>query len=441
MIHETIIALATPPMKGALALLRISGEDAFALTDKLLGKTILPVESKQLVYRELSYQGQTIDQVVLLLYPGPNTMTGEDVVEITCHGSMIIVNQIVEAYLSLGAKYATRGEFSARAFYNGKMDLIEAEAINDLINATTVESKNVALFSLSGKSSQLIAPIKEEIAGVLSFLEVGIDFPEYDEEESITLPSIINTCARIRARIRSLIQEGQKGQIIREGIDVAIVGEPNVGKSSLLNALLHEDKAIVSSIPGTTRDIVEGQCSIKGIPVRFLDTAGIRESGDEIERIGVERSLQSIEKADLIVLVRDALGDDEEKRWAEKLEGKRVIEVYNKADLAEHKVEGRLYVSALKEDVDALKEAIFQAFSLDESSYRAPSISNQRELGLLRQIDAALEETLTEANDGLTLDLISISLQKAYHGIQELLGEDVTQDLGDEIFSRFCVGK
>ena len=287
MLGTTIIALATPPFPSALALIRVSGSEAFAITDSMFSKKISNCKEKTIFYGEMhDEQGRMIDLVMVFAYPGPNTMTGEDVVEITCHGSQLIANQIIEAYLTHGAVYATRGEFSSRAFYNGKMDLVEAEAVNDVINATTVESKNLALLSLSGKTSKLIAPLKEEIADMLALLEVGIDFPEYDEEEQASNEGIAKGCKGIRERICKLIAQGEEGRYIREGVKVAIVGEPNVGKSSILNALLKENKAIVSDIPGTTRDVVEGSLSLDGIPLFLLDTAGIHDTEDRIEQLG-----------------------------------------------------------------------------------------------------------------------------------------------------------
>ncbi len=440
---KPIIALATPPLKGALALIRLSGDNVFEITSSMFSKSITGMNQRGLVFGTLSDNGRMIDQVVLLVYPGPATMTGEDVVEISCHGSMVIVEEIIQAFLAKGVVYATRGEFSSRAFYNGKMDLIEAEAVNDLINATTLEAKNVALLSLSGETSKLVAPLKEQISSLLALLEVNIDYPEYTDIEEANGETIVAKCKEIRNNLSSLIKMGEDGKIIRNGIKVAIVGRPNVGKSSLLNALLNEEKAIVSDIPGTTRDIVEGEISVNGIALHLLDTAGIRESDDMIEQLGVQRSEKSIQDADLVILVADGrTGLGEEEHALLKLaEGKKTLVVFNKADLVSEKKEKTIYVSALNKDISALKDAIFAALGLDEKAFVTPSFSNARELGLLRQIDGYLKQEQDDAEMGLTADLLSVNLQAAYNCCRELMGEEPTQDLTDEIFSRFCVGK
>lgn len=441
--NEPIIALATPPLNGAIAMLRCSGDRVFEIADSLFSKNVSKTKTRSILVGNLKDGDKMIDQVVLLVYPGPNTMTGEDVLEICCHGSMLIVEEIVQAFLSHGARYATRGEFSSRAFYNGKMDLIEAEAVNDLINATTSESKNLALLSLSGETSKLVTPLKEEIASLLALLEVNIDYPEYTDIQEANSSLLGSRAKEIRVHLASLIEQGQEGRIIRGGIKVALVGSPNAGKSSLLNALLEQDKAIVSSIPGTTRDIVEGELSVKGVPLHLLDTAGIRASSDEIESIGVERSKKAIEEADLVILVVDAgkgMGK-EDKEILDASKGKKTIVCFNKSDLIYNKEEGTLYTSALNGDVFKLKKAIFDSLSLSSSSFKTPSFSNARELGLLREIDGYLKEVEEGAKSNLAPDLISIPLQEAYHCTQKLLGMDPSQDLGDEIFSRFCVGK
>ena len=441
--NEPIIALATSPLNSALAVIRCSGDGVFSIADSLFDKKVSSVKERTILVGTLADEGEAIDQVVLLVYPGKKTMTGEDVLEICCHGSMLIVEEIVQAFLSKGARYASRGEFSSRAFYNGKMDLIEAEAINDLINATTKESKDLALLSLSGETSKLVAPLKEEIASLLALLEVNIDYPEYTDIEEANSLLLEAKAKEIRTHLASLISQGQEGRIIREGIKVALVGSPNAGKSSLLNALLQEDKAIVSPIPGTTRDIVEGELSVKGVPLHLLDTAGIHSSDDEIESIGVERSKKAIDEADLVILIVDASKGmrKEDEEILSYAKGKKTIVCYNKSDLIYNKDKGLLYASALKGEVNGLKEAIFASLSLSSSSFKTPSFSNARELGLLREIDAHLKEVEEGAKEGLASDLISIPLQEAYHCVQKLLGMDPSQDLGDEIFSRFCVGK
>lgn len=439
---KPIIALATPPMKGALALIRTSGDGVFDIIDSLMPTLhISETRKRGIYYGAIKDDGKLIDLAVVFAYPAESSSTGEDVIEISCHGSMLIVEEIVQAFLSRGAEYATRGEFSSRAFYNGKMDLVEAESVNDLINATTAEAKNLALLSLSGKTSKLVAPLKKEISEILALVEVNIDYPEYTDIEEASNDKIIEACRKIRGDVSSLIKEGREGQIIREGIKVALVGQPNVGKSSLLNALLKQEKAIVSDIPGTTRDIVEGDISIRGIAIKLLDTAGVRATDDAIEKLGVERSNKTIDEADLVIVILDASKDESNNPLLEMTKNKKRVIVYNKSDLLDSKVDGRLYVSALENDIEPLKDAIFNSLSVSDSAYVTPSFSNARELALLKDIDANLAQAEQDARLDLGADLISVSLQAAYNDARKLLGEDPTQDLTDEIFSRFCVGK
>jgi tRNA modification GTPase len=440
---NSIIALATAPLKSALALIRVSGDDAFVITDQIFTKKISGITKRQMFFGTINEYGEDIDQVVVLAYPGPNTMTGEDVVEISCHGSLLIANEIIECYLKRGAVYATRGEFSSRAFYNGKMDLIEAEAVNDLINATTKEAKTLSLMSLEGKTSQLVAPLKKSLADLLSLVEVNIDFPEYTDIEQANEEKISSSIDQIRSQVASLIKGGEEGKIVKEGIKVAIVGEPNVGKSSLLNALLNEEKAIVSDIPGTTRDVVEGEINLKGITLHLLDTAGIREGAEKIEELGIHKSEKTISEADLVILVVDATrGLSEEDKRIEKLAaGKIFIPVYNKDDLIKAKEPGKLYISALKKDIEPLLDRIYVALGIEEDAFISPSLNNARQLGILKQIDQTLSEAKDDCIKKAPIDLVSVNLMAAYNSARELLGEDATTDLTDEIFSRFCVGK
>lgn len=439
---DTIIALATAPFKSALALIRVSGTDAFDITRRLFSKPNQIDGSRRMAFGTLRRGNEDIDEVMLFLYPRDSSMTGEEVVEISCHGSMLIIEEIVSAFLAEGARYAKPGEFSERAFLSGKMDLVEAESVNELINATTKEGKDLALLSLKGKSSALAQKLKKELGDLLSLIEVNIDYPEYEDIEIANEQKVRETSRVIRDEIKNLIATGEEGKILKEGLSVAIVGEPNVGKSSLLNALLREDKAIVSPIPGTTRDLVEGDFSLKGIPFHLLDTAGIHETNDFVESLGVKKSEETLRRADIVIHVLSAQGDGEDS-LLEALKGKRVIDVYNKKDLIPQKErkEGRLYVSALEGDVESLKDALVKAAGVGEASYSSPSLSNARQLGLLRQVDATLAKAEKEAADGVPMDLISGYIQKAFNDVQTLLGEEVTTDLTDEIFSRFCIGK
>ncbi len=318
---------------------------------------------------------------------------------------------------------------------------MQAEAVNDMITATTKEAKKLSLLSLVGETSKVVYPIRERIADVMSLIEVNIDYPEYRDIEEASYALVISEVDYINAEIKKLINQGRQGQIIKEGIKVAIVGAPNVGKSSLLNALLKEDKAIVTDIAGTTRDVVEGEINLHGLRLLLLDTAGIRESADKIESIGIEKTKKSIENADLVIYVKDAENVGKEDEFADLIKDKKVITVYNKGDLVSKKDPNRLYISALTNDIGALEKAIAKVVGVDEESYLRPSLNNARQLALLRKAYEELETAKQEAIDEVAIDLVSVSLQQAFFTIKEILGENVDNDLSKEIFSRFCVGK
>lgn len=440
---DTIIALATAPIKSALALIRVSGDDSFKIVSHLFDKPSLIKSERKMVFGNLIKEDKLIDQVMLFLYPKEHSMTGEDVVEISCHGSMIIVNEIIATFLNEGARYAERGEFTERAFLNGKIDLIQAEAINEMINAKTNEGKEISLLALEGKTSSLVKPIKEDLASLLSLIEVNIDYPEYEDIEVANSQKVIETVEKIQKSIANLIQKGQEGIIIKEGIKIAIAGEPNVGKSSLLNALMNEDKAIVSSIPGTTRDVVEGDFSLKGIPFHLLDTAGLRKTDDYVESLGIIKSEKSIKEADVVLWVLDASKYDEKEHYEEDLlKGKKVIKVWNKTDLnTSFKPKGGVLVSAKNGEIEHLLDALMSVIGVSEEAFSSPSLSNARQIGLLNQIYNLLSDAKEAAMNDVPMDLISSILQRAYNNARALLGEDASLDLVDEIFSRFCVGK
>lgn len=440
---DTIIALATAPIKSALALIRVSGDDSFKIVSQLFDKPSLIKSERKMVFGNLIKEDKLIDQVMLFLYPKEHSVTGEDVVEISCHGSMIIVNEIIAAFLNGGARYAERGEFTERAFLNGKIDLIQAEAINEMINAKTNEGKEISLLALEGKTSSLVKPIKEDLASLLSLIEVNIDYPEYEDIEVANSQKVIETVEKIQKSIANLIQKGHEGIIIKEGIKIAIAGEPNVGKSSLLNALMNEDKAIVSSIPGTTRDVVEGDFSLKGIPFHLLDTAGLRKTDDYVESLGIIKSEKSIKEADVVLWVLDASKYDEKEHYEEDLlKGKKVIKVWNKTDLnTSFKPKDGVLVSAKNGEIEHLLDALMSVIGVSEEAFSSPSLSNARQIGLLNQIYNLLSKVKEAAMNDVPMDLISSILQRAYNNARALLGEDASLDLVDEIFSRFCVGK
>ena len=441
---DCIVSLITPPIKGAVAVIRISGDNSLEIINNIFSRKI--ISSHQVYYGFIidKENQEKIDEVMVTYFKGPKSFTGEDVVEISCHGSMIIANQIIELCIKFGARIAERGEFSSRAFYNGRIDLVQAEAINSLINAETLQAKRLQMFSLTGQTSNLIRPIETSLADILSLIEVNIDYPEYQDIEEVTNNKIIDEVDPLILSIDKLIKNGEKSKLINEGINVAIIGRPNVGKSSLLNALLKTDKAIVTNIPGTTRDIVEGKVNLNGLILNLLDTAGIRESNDEVEKIGIEKSRQIINQADLVILVLEAdIFTLEDQELLDLTSDKKRIIVHNKKELIKDNnlKKEEIYISALNKDINSLEEEIIRLFNFNDIDKMDPSVCSSREIGLLNKAKENLKKAKEEAKKNISLDLISISLKQAYDSIRDILGEEIKVDLASEIFSRFCVGK
>ena len=439
---ETIVALATPPLRSALAIVRLSGDDCFFIVSKFFTKDITKVEKSTIYHGFIKEEEELIDEVVLLAYKGPRSFTGEDSVEIMCHGSPLIFNRIIKVALKNGARLATNGEYSSRAYAHGKLNLMQAESINDLINAETEESKKLSLMALKGDTAKLIEPLKKSLGDILSLIEVNIDYPEYLDIEEANNEKIVEICKENIKYIEKLIKDGVKGNIIKDGINVAIVGKPNVGKSSILNALLNENKAIVTDVKGTTRDIVEGKINLNGVVINLFDTAGIRESSDEVESIGIKKSISKLRDSDIVLCVFDSQEYDEEDKEITKLvEGKNTIFVYNKKDLVQNNLDDKLYVSALNKDVEPLKKAIIEKLGLSKENYDNPSIANTREIGILENIKTILEQVLIDVKSEIPIDLINSELKEAYLKTLSITGEDNDFDIAKEIFSRFCVGK
>lgn len=458
---DTIAAISTPMGEGAIAIVRLSGDDSIQIADKIFrsinDKRLSEVPSHTIHYGHLldSKNGQVIEEVMVSVMKGPKTFTKEDVVEINCHGGIVSSNRVLQQVLKNGARLAEPGEFTKRAFLNGRIDLSQAEAIMDLIRAKTDKAMNVALGQMEGRLSRLIRKLRQEILEVLAQVEVNIDYPEYDDVEEMTHKMLAEKAAYVHEEIYKLLQTSQQGKILREGLSTAIVGRPNVGKSSLLNSLVHENKAIVTEVPGTTRDVIEEFVNVRGVPLRLLDTAGIRETEDIVERIGVERSRQVLKAADLILLVlnySEELAAEDESLF-KVVEGMDVIVIVNKTDMpmqidlervkklaADHKI----VTTSLLEDlgVDELEEAIsslFFAGSLEtgDSTY----ISNSRQIALLNQSLQVIEDAMEGIERGIPVDIIQIDLTRTWELLGEIIGESVQDSLISQLFSQFCLGK
>ena len=441
-INDTIVALSSGAIKAAISVIRVSGNDSFAIVDSIFSNK-KEKQHQKAYYGYIKENEEIVDEVMVTYYKGPKSFTAEDMVEISCHGNMYIVSKIIELIISKGARLAEQGEFSKRAFLFKRIDLVNAEAINDLINANSKQAVKLALSGLQGLTSNYVYELSDGLLDVISQIEVNIDYPEYDDIEQLTFDSVLPSINKFLVQLDKVIDDTKKGQTIKDGINTVILGRPNVGKSSLLNALLKEDKAIVTNIAGTTRDIVEGKIDFYGLTLNLIDTAGIHESNDFIEQIGINKSLESLEKARLVLLVIDgseSLTSQDEELLEKTKDYKRII-VINKSD-AELKVnyEGAVYISSLNKDLKQLEAKIKEMFA--ELTYNnEPLLFNARQLGLLNQAKQHLIEAKVQAESGQVIDLIAIDLQQAYSCILKILGKSNEEDLLNNIFSKFCLGK
>ena len=443
MYKDVIVALATPRMEGALAIIRVSGQNSLLLLKKIFTNKS-EYEGNHVYYGNIVDDEEMVDEVLVATYVAPHSFTGEDSFEITCHGGMFIANKIISLCLKKGAHLAQKGEFSKRAFLNNKIDLVQAESINDMIRSESELEVKLALNGLRGSTSKKIEDLEHKFIDLLTKIEVNIDYPEYDEAEIATKEYVISIVNEISESIFEMIKESKVGKVIKDGINVAILGKPNVGKSSLLNALLKEDKAIVTEIEGTTRDIVEGTITLEGLKINLLDTAGIRDTDNKVEKIGIDKSLELVEKADLILLVLDASRplDNDDYKLLEISENKNRIIIANKKEIkAKEFTYKAIEISAKNNDISELTEAIIQSLNFDIHEYEnKPILSNLRQIGLLENSLEILRAVMPKFED-TPIDLLVPDLTAALDNIRDILGHKSKLEMVDEIFSRFCLGK
>ncbi|TCT24625.1 tRNA modification GTPase trmE [Melghiribacillus thermohalophilus] len=455
---DTIAAISTPIGEGAISIVRMSGPDSIEIASKVFkGKNLKEAASHTIHYGKLIHPEtkETVEEVMVTVMKSPKTFTREDIVEINCHGGFVSVNRVLELILENGARLAEPGEFTKRAFLNGRIDLSQAEAVIDLIRAKTDRAMNMALKQMDGRLSRLIQSLRQKLLETLAHVEVNIDYPEYDDVEEMTLEVMKTKTNQVHEEIEQLLQTARQGKILREGIGTAIIGRPNVGKSSLLNALAHENKAIVTDIPGTTRDVIEEYVNVRGVPLRLIDTAGIRETEDIVEKIGVERSRKVLKEADLVLLVLN-YGDEwteEDENLFKAVEGMDVIVIVNKTDLPrkinmdqvkERSKQYSLVTTSLIQEkgIDELEQAIADLFfEGDLDAGDLTYVSNVRHIQLLKEAKQSLGDAISGIEAGMPIDVVQIDVTRAWEILGEIVGDTVSDSLIDQLFSQFCLGK
>ncbi|MCL2676922.1 MAG: tRNA uridine-5-carboxymethylaminomethyl(34) synthesis GTPase MnmE [Streptococcaceae bacterium] len=451
---DTIAAISTPLGEGAIAIVRLSGTDALKIVGKVFkGKELSTMESHTINYGHIVENDTLIDEVMLSLMRAPRTFTREDIIEINTHGGIAVTQEILQVLLRNGARLAEPGEFTKRAFLNGRIDLAQAESVMDLIRAKTDKAANNAVKQLDGSLSDLINTIRQEILETLAQVEVNIDYPEYDDVEEVTSNMVLEKTKHFENLLENLLATASRGKILREGLKTAIIGRPNVGKSSLLNQLLREEKAIVTDIAGTTRDIIEEYANIAGVPLHLIDTAGIRETEDVVEKIGVERSKQTLQEADLVLLVLDASSPltNEDKELIEMSNNSNRIIILNKTDLPQQiDIAGipsdYIRVSALKnQNLDQLETQIntlfFSESGLVQEEKDATYLSNTRHIILVEQALQALKEVNQGLSLGQPVDLLQVDMTRCWQILGEITGDAAPDELITQLFSQFCLGK
>jgi len=450
--EDTICAISTASGVGAISIIRVSGNESIKIVNKIFkGKDLEKVESHTINYGKIVENNKIIDEVLVSIMKAPKTFTMEDVVEINCHGGIAITNKILEILLMNGCRLAEPGEFTKRAFLNGRIDRIEAESVMDLINSKTEQSRKMAINGLNGEVSKIIKNLKNKELKILSNIEVNIDYPEYDDIEVLTNEKILPDLESLKEEMKDIIKKSYDGKLIKDGITTSIIGKPNVGKSSLLNMLLEEEKAIVTDIEGTTRDIVEGQVIIDGIILNILDTAGIRETNNTVEKIGVEKSIELIDKSDLLIFVlnNNEKITKEEIDLLNKIKNKNYIIVINKCDLENKldidnlKLDNIIKMSVLNnEGLSKLKLKIKEIYNLEKiQTSDLTYLNNAKDIALLKESLKNIESAINNINNNIPIDMVEIDIKNACEKLNEILGESYNDNLLNEMFSNFCLGK
>ena len=447
---DTICAIGTLVGESSINLIRISGSESINIVNKIFDRDLTKKESHTITYGFIMDKDEKVDEVLVSIFKSPKTFTREDVVEINTHGGKASVNKIMELLLLNGCRMAEPGEFLKRAFLNGRIDLVEAESVSDMITSKTDAARRMSMKGISRELSNRIDDLRSNVLELIANIEVNIDYPEYEDAVVVTCDLVKEKMKYIKDKINEMVDSSKNGLIIKNGLNVAIVGKPNVGKSSILNALLGEEKAIVTDIKGTTRDVVEGSILINGIDVNLYDTAGIRETTEVVESIGIERSIKKIEEADLVLFIIDSSSDfeDEDKKVLESLKDKKVLVVYNKIDIGNKKqkeldkYESIEISSNDKDKVNLLKNKISEIFNLDDitnSDYTY--ISNVRQISLLKKCLEIVDNINEEVENDTPVDLMEINIKLLWETLGEITGNVYKDELLDEIFSKFCLGK
>ena len=450
--NDIIVSISTSIGKGAISIVRLSGNGSIELVNEVFkGKDLTKVDSHTINYGHIVDKDKVLDEVMVSIMKAPKTYTREDVVEINCHGGIAVTNKILELLVVKGARLALPGEFTKRAFLNGRIDLVEAEAVLDVIDSKTDKALNVAVSNLNGNLSSLIREFRDNLLNLLANIEVNIDYPEYEDAEEVTINTIKDKVDEMSNSLNLIVKESMNKKIIKDGIDVAIIGKPNVGKSSILNMLLGENKAIVTDIAGTTRDVVEGSISLNGIMLNFIDTAGIRETNDVVEKFGVEKSLEKMNEANLVLFVfnnNEEITPDEES-LLNKIKDKKYIIVVNKQDLdkkldlSKYNLENIIYTDTVSDKgIEALKEKIIELFNLDELDNKNDLFfTNERQITLAKEALSILDDVKKGIDLEVPVDMIEIDIKKMWSKLGEILGENYDEELIDKLFSNFCLGK
>ena len=447
---DTICAIGTLVGESSINIIRVSGDESIKIVNKIFNKDLSQKETHTITYGFIIDGTDKVDEVLVSVFKSPKTFTREDIVEINTHGGKTSVNKIMELLLANGCRMAEPGEFLKRAFLNGRIDLIQAESVSDMINSTNEAARKMSMKGITHELSDNIDDLREKIMSLIANIEVNIDYPEYEDAVIVTIDLIKEKINYVEKKIKEMIDLSKNGLIIKNGINISIVGKPNVGKSSILNSLLGEEKAIVTNVKGTTRDIVEGNIMINGIIVNLFDTAGIRETNEIVESIGIEKSIKKLNESDLVLFVVDSSSkfENEDKKVLENLNNKKVLVIYNKNDLGKNKYKELKKFDSItissnnKDDIKKLKDKISNIFNLEkigESDYTY--ISNVRQISLLKKCNDIINEIKEEIKEDIPIDLAEINIKILWETLGEITGNVYKDELLDEIFSKFCLGK